>query len=165
MFRGRVTFAAPRSWGVIQLPARDTLEEVLFCIPNPIAEGSSDAANVLVQIRPGPKVVNFRSYTDSLFAIVAAGEVQLVLTDTTEDDHVRTIFWRGQQGSTPYAVTDIFAVSGGVAIYVRTALPFLKGTSADWFQRVSTELNGFLDSFTVDRVSLFPGVRMRVGPY
>src|SRR3989442_13784235 len=68
LFLGRVTFAAPRSWGAIQAPASDTLEEVLFCIPNPISEGTPDAANVLVQIRPAPKVPNFRAYTDSVYA-------------------------------------------------------------------------------------------------
>ena len=94
LFNGRATFTAPRSWGAIQAPASDTLEEVLFCIPNPISEGTPDAANVLVQIRPAPKVPNFRTYTDSLFAIVTAGEGHLVLTDTTDADHVRTIFWR-----------------------------------------------------------------------
>src|SRR2546425_13072639 len=50
LFNGRATFTAPRSWGAIQAPASDTLEEVLFCIPNPISEGTPDAANVLVQI-------------------------------------------------------------------------------------------------------------------
>jgi len=159
LFNGRATFTAPRSWGAIQAPASDTLEEVLFCIPNPISEGTPDAANVLVQIRPAPKVPNFRTYTDSLFAIVTAGEGHLVLTDTTDADHVRTIFWRGQQGATPYGIADIFGVTRGLAIYVRTALPLLKRMPADWLPRVTRELNGFLGSFAVDGATLLPRIQ------
>jgi len=137
----------------------DTLEEVLFCIPNPISEGTPDAANVLVQIRPAPKIPNFHRYTDSLFAIVTTGEVHLVLTDTTDADHVRTIFWQGQQGATPYAIADIFGVTRRLAIYVRTALPLLKRMPADWLPRVTGELNGFLGSFVVDGVTLLPRIQ------
>jgi len=159
LFLGRVTFAAPRSWGAIQAPASDTLEEVLFCIPNPISEGTPDAANVLVQIRPAPKVPNFRAYTDSLFAIVTVGEAHLVLTDTTDADHVRTIFWRGQQGATPYAIADIFGVTQSLAVYIRTALPLLRRMPADWLPRVTKEVNGFLGSFAVDGAILLPRIQ------
>jgi hypothetical protein len=119
-----------------EVPASDSLVAMLFCIPNPVSEGTADAANVIVAMRPAPKITNFRAYTDSLFARVDGGAV-LVLTVTTEADHVRTIFWRGQQGATPYAIGDVFAVSGGLAIQIRSALPFLRVLPREWLPRVA----------------------------
>jgi len=147
----------PQSWAVTELPATDSLAAVLFCIPNPVSEGTADAANVLVAVRPAPKITNFRAYTDSQF--VAGGVVQLVLTDTIEDDHIRTVFWRGQQGATPYAIADIFAVSGGLAIQIRSALPFLRGLPPDWLPRVTAQLSGLLASVKVDGTRLLPSIK------
>ena len=159
LFKGRVTFAAPQSWGVTEVPASDSFAAILFCIPNPVSEGTADAANVMLVVRRAPTITSFRAYTDSQFAQATGRDIQLILTDTTEGDRVRTIFWRGQQGTTPYGIGDIFAVSGGLAIQIRSALPFLRGLPPDWLPRVSAELNGFLVSVKVDGARLLSSVK------
>ena len=159
LFKGRVTFTAPQSWGVTEVPASDSFAAILFCIPNPVSEGTADAANVMLVVRPAPTITSFRAYTDSQFAQATGRDIQLILTDTTEGDRVRTIFWRGQQGTTPYGIGDIFAVRGGLAIQIRSALPFLRGLPPDWLPRVSAELNAFLASVKVDGARVLSSVK------
>src|SRR6266566_2298368 len=81
------------------------------------------------------------------------------LSERETEDHVRTIFWRGQQGATPYAIADIFAITGGLAIHIRSALPFLRALPPDWFPHVTAQLNGFLASVRVDGARLLPSIK------
>ncbi len=163
----RVRFAAPTKWHLLRNDATDTSAVIVFHLRNPATDTAGpDRANVVLtaHIRPGKQ--DIRAFSDAVFANMTAHDAPAVLNDVYRHHRTRSIFWRGQLGSTPYVLLDKFAVYRGVYLTLRFSRPLAKGTAQDWTQQALAEFNALVESITIDREPVFHGDdALRIGPF
>jgi hypothetical protein len=159
----RVTFTVPAYWGVAGPDVADSIEGILFCIPNPATEGTADAANVAVEIISSHQPLNLRSYSDAQLRKLARVAPVKVLVDSTWVG-ARIVARRSQQGPTLFSLNDLYAVNDTILVHCFVALPTTTRIPSDWYHRVASELDDVLASFKVDARVLFPDVHLRFAP-
>jgi len=157
LYDGAIRFSAPSTWHLLNHGKTDTSEAYVFHVRSPTDSTTDDRTNVLVIARIRHDRSSLGSFSDTVFNRMTAGDRVLVLEDTTRDDRTRSIFWRGEQGATPYVLLDKFAVQDTFYINLRFAMPLLKGASGDWQRRTLSQLNQVVATLNVSHKHVFQG--------
>jgi hypothetical protein len=156
----RVQFLAPQGWRVLDLMDSDSVNRVIFHVPSSATDSvGPERTNVLVTaFRHLPAGASFDTLTADLFASMSGQGSVVVLSDSMlAAPERRFLFWRGQQGATPYVIVDDFARIAGMVIHVRMAMPVLGNLPRDWTRRFSADTERLLASIRVDGQAAFPG--------
>jgi len=154
---GAVHFQAPANWHLLQQEDSDSGAMVIFHVRNPATDSKGpDRANVLVSVERTGSTGEMRAITDTLFASMF-DSTGIVLGDTMPTRDTRFLFWRGQQGATPYALFDDYGRRGGMVIHVRMSLPIVAATPTSWTQAYGRDTQALLASIKVKGDPVFPG--------
>ena len=157
MYGGAIRFSAPVTWHLLNHPKTDTSEAYVFHVRSPTDGTTDERTNVLVIARVRHDGSSLRTFSDTTFSRMTAGETVLVLGDSIKEGHSRSIFWRGEQEGTPYVLLDKFAVEDTFYINLRFAMPLLEESSGEWQRRTLAELNRVVATLIVNQTHIFQG--------
>jgi len=156
LIAGRVEFAAPVGWRILNQMQQDTIGMAVFHVPNAWTDSaSSDRTNVLVIVRQRGDDQSLQSFSDSLFANMIGDQQPVVVLDGSEGPATRIITWRGNLRGTPYLISDRFAVANGVYLNLRVSRPTVDIIPESWIQTFAEELERLLVGLTVDGDPVF----------